>query len=203
MLVAYVPNATNNFEISYDAPLMVVSSDVLFFILDDYKLGIQERQYPLNRKDVVQLGNNHFVTGDHFISLHKGEGVFANRQNIYLKDLLPATLTNLSEENYIFAGTVGLTEGRFQIVYENDLILNADTITKNQLIVYRNGNEFVIQSTDKKINLVELYDLSGRLLNKIQSDTTTVYLDGNLLVTGAYVLKINRNGEITIKRIIK
>ncbi|QOW10581.1 hypothetical protein Q73A0000_09445 [Kaistella flava (ex Peng et al. 2021)] len=100
MLIAYVPHATNGFDLNYDAPIMGMSSNAFYSILGNDKLGIHGRQHPLNPADVVPLGSNHYVAGDYVISLHEIEGVFANGQNIYLKDRETGMHTNLSEKAY-------------------------------------------------------------------------------------------------------
>ncbi|KEY18804.1 T9SS type A sorting domain-containing protein [Kaistella antarctica] len=203
MLVGYVPTATNGFEYSYDAPLMSVGSDSFFSVLEDRKLGIQGRQYPLNTNDVVALGTNHYVAGDHVISLQKAEGIFANGQNIYLKDKKTNTVTNLSAGNYTFAAVEGLTEGRFEIIYENDIVLGTGSSNKDELMVYRDGTDFIIKSASKKISEVEVYDTSGRLMIKLNPNQTEVRIEGQALINSVYVLKIYQNGKVTTRKIIR
>ncbi len=203
LLIAYVPNATNGFEYSYDAPLIGMSSDALFSILDDYQLGIQGKQYPLNPTDVVSLGTNSYVSGDHVISLQEKEGIFANGQNIYLKDKQTNTATNLSAGAYTFSANAGLTEGRFEIIYENDIVLGTGTTNKDELIVYRDGTDFVVKAATKKISDIEVYDTSGRLMVKLKPNQTEVRIAGQALINTVYVLKINQNGKITTRKIIR
>ena len=203
LLIAYVPNATNGFEYSYDAPLIGMSSDALFSILDDYQLGIQGKQYPLNPTDVVSLGTNSYVSGDHVISLQEKEGIFANGQNIYLKDKQTNKVTNLSAGAYTFTANAGLTKGRFEIIYENDIVLGTGTTNKDELIVYRDGTDFVVKAATKKISDIEVYDTSGRLMVKLKPNQTEVRIAGQALINTVYVLKINQNGKITTRKIIR
>lgn len=203
MLIAYVDNATNEFEINYDASLLGMSSDAFFSVLNDRQLGIQGRQYPLNTKDVVVIGSNHYIAGDYVISVQKSEGIFANGQNIYLKDKQINILTNLSAESYTFAGNAGLTEGRFEIVYENDIVLGTGNSKTDELIVYRNGTDFIVKSATKKISDVVVYDTSGRLILKLNPNKTEIKIDGSAMGNGVYLLKVNRNGEVITKKIIK
>lgn len=203
LLVAYVPEASNAFEIDYDAPMMGTSSDGLFSMLGNEKLSIQGRQYPLDPKDVVSLGSNHFVAGNYVISLQEAEGIFDNGQNIYLKDNQTNIITNLSQESYTFAAAEGLTEGRFEIVYQTNGVLDTNGVKKDELLVYRTGNDFVIKSTNKKISAVEVYDTSGRLILKTKPNQTEFRIDGSAMINGVYLLKIDRSGELTTKKITK
>ena len=203
LLIAYVTGATNGFEYSYDAPLMSLGSDSFFSVLEDRKLGIQGRQYPLNTNDVVALGTNHYVAGNHVISLQKAEGIFANGRNIYLKDKKANTVTNLSAGSYTFAAVEGLTEGRFEIIYENDIVLGTASSNKDELMVYRDGTDFIVKAASKKISDIEVYDSSGRLMMKLNPNQTEVKIEGQTLINTVYVLKINQNGKVTTRKIIR
>lgn len=131
------------------------------------------------------------------------EGIFANGQNIYLKDKQTGTLTNLSENSYTFAANKGVTQGRFEIVYQPEIVLGTGSTVKESLVVYRNGGDFVVQAQTKKITGVEVYDTAGRLIYTTQPNTTKVLIAAEQLVNGVYVLKIKQNRQITTKKIVK
>lgn len=203
ILIAYPQGATNDFESNADAKQFGESSDSFYTQLDDMKLNIQGRQFPLVRTDVVSLGMKGFETGNYKIALASKEGIFANGQNIYLKDNQTNTVTNLSAENYTFAANEGLTEGRFEIIYENEIVLGTGSSKKEELIVYRDGTDFIVKSASKKISDVEVYDTSGRLILKLNPNHTEIRIDGSAMINGVYVLKVNRNGDVHTKKIAK
>jgi hypothetical protein len=76
---------------------MIEGSDAIYSILGDQKLVIEGRKYPLVSSDAVSLGASFDGAGTHTISLGDKEGIFANGQNIYLKDKITGITTNLSE----------------------------------------------------------------------------------------------------------
>ena len=152
---------------------------------------------------MVTLGTNSYVAGDYVISLQETEGIFANGQNIYLKDNQNNTVTNLSAENYTFTATAGLTEGRFEITYQTDNVLGTDSTKKDELVVYREGTDFIVKSAKNKISELEVYDTSGRLMIKLKPNETEVRIDGQSMINGVYILKINQNGKITTRKIIR
>ena len=131
------------------------------------------------------------------------DGVFANRQNIYLRDHQTNTVTNLSNGDYTFEATEGLTESRFEIIYQPDNVLGTDNIKKEELVVYREGTDFIVKSAKEKISNLEVYDTSGRLIVKLKPNQTEIRIDGRAMVNGIYVLKINQNGKITTRKIIR
>lgn len=202
-LVAYKEDATDGYDLDYDADLFGLGSDALFTVADEHRLGIQSRQGPLQTNDIVQIGTNHYAPGVYTFSLGKKEGIFDTGQNIYLKDLQEGTLTNLSEGSYTFNAAKGLTEARFQIVYEPGIVLGTGSSVKESLVVYRTGNDFAVQAPTRKITGVEVYDTGGRLIYTAKCNSTQVLIPAAELVNGVYVLKIKQDGKITTKKIIR
>jgi len=202
-LIGYIEGATNDFEKDYDAEIMGMSSNIFYSTLEDRKLQIQGKA-AFNQEDKVQLGANIFADGAYTIALENPEGIFASGQNIYLKDHLMGTFTNLSEQDYTFDATAGITEGRFEIVYQPEATLATDqSSVKDDLLVYRNGTSYVVKSAIKNITEIEVYDVSGRLWKKLNTNSKEVTLDASALNSGMYILKINRNGEISGRKIMK
>lgn len=202
-LVAYIEKATNDFEDRFDAPLLSVGSDALFTKLGNHQLGIQGRQFPLQISDVVAVGMNHYADGEYTLSVGKTEGIFANGQSVYLKDNQTGAIINLTENAYTFTAVKGLSEDRFEIIYQNELTLGTATSVKDDLIVYRDGSDFVVKSLSNKISTLELYDSAARLVYKIQPNSKETILNSEILTNGIYVLKITQDGKVITKKILK
>lgn len=202
-LIAYLPNATNGFDgQGYDAKIGTLGADAFYSKIENDKFAIQGRgSFAIT--DQVDLGTSHYEAGIHSIALGKKEGVFANGQHIYLKDKHTNTITDLSAGDYVFNAVAGNTEGRFEIVYENDLVLGTDNQVRKNLIIYRNGDEFIIKSNDDKITEVELYDSVGRLLITVKPNATEARINVSHLSNAFYVLKIDQNGKVSSKKVIK
>lgn len=201
-LIGYVAGATNGYEKDYDAEIMGMSSNVFYSLLDDRKLQIQGKA-AFDQEDKIVLGANFFKNETYTIALGEKEGVFANGQNIYLKDKETGIITNLSEGSYTFTANKGINEGRFEIIYKPETVLATDAIAKDELQVYRNGGDFVVVAKTKKIADLEVYDASGRLVYKTQPNDTKAIISSDRLNNGMYILKINQNGNITGKKILK
>ena len=203
ILIGYIAGATNDFERDYDAPLMSVASDSFYSILNENKLGIQGKTYPLNTSDVVPLGTKHFEDGNYTVSLGDKEGIFANGQNIYLKDNQTGIITNLSEGSYSFNSAVGEFSTRFEIIYRPQVVLATDGATKENLQVYRDGTDFVVKSSDKTITRLEVYDGSGRMLMKLAPKNKEARIPAAALSNGMYILLIDQHGEVTSRKVVK
>lgn len=203
LLLAYVEGATNSFESKFDAKFPVQSSDRFYSISDNTNLIVQGRQYPFVSDDSVTLGLHNYETGIYNIALSKKEGIFNNGQDIYLKDKQTGTVTNLSQASYSFTANEGVSDTRFEIIYKPETVLVTDNTIKDELQVYRDGTEFIIKSQSKKITELEVYDTAGRLILKTYPNQPETRVDGRYISNGMYILKINRNGEITTKKILK
>src|SRR5690606_32693863 len=124
-------------------------------------------------------------------------------QHIYLKDKQTGTVTDLSEGNYTFMANAGVSTGRFEIIYRPETVLATDGNNVENLVVYRDGNNFVVKATDAKIDAIEIYDAVGRLIRRLEPRSTTAVIDASTFVNGSYILKIDEGNLSTVKKILK
>ena len=200
-LIGYVVGATNDYEQDYDAEAFDNYSDLFYSILPDKKLLIQGKTDQFSVEDRVPVGANFFQNGTYAISLGNAEGIFEDTQNIYLLDKETGTITNLSEGAYTFTAVKGDTNGRFEIIYKPEVVLVTDSASKEGIVVYRDSDNFVIQSP-KLIAQVEVYDASGRLITVLKPNKKQGILDASAITNGMYVLKITTiDGEVTNRKI--
>jgi len=202
-LIGYISGATDGYEQDFDAEAMSLSSDLFYSVLDDKKLVIQGKSVNFNIEDKIPIGANIFKDGNYTIALDKAEGIFETDQNIYLKDNLLETVTNLSEQDYTFVATAGITEGRFEIIYQPETILSTAGSLKDDLLIFRDRDDFVIRSRSTKITGLEVYDGAGRLIFSSKPNQTETRIPATALGNGMYLLKVDRNGTMTAKKILK
>lgn len=202
ILIGYVPEATNDFDEDYDTPLFVESSDAVYSILGADKLAIQGRA-PFATEDKVYLGTTQFENGPYTISLNNAEGAFANGQKIYLKDNLLNTYTDLQTKSYTYNATKGVSEGRFEIVYEDGIVLSTNAVKKDKLLVYRDGDHYTVE-TSKAMRKIDVYDTSGRLIKLVQKTSTKIQIEADSWLKGIYIFKIiYEDGTIQTKKVLK
>lgn len=199
--VVYFENGNNNYAVD-DSKLESAVSEGLFTQAEDEKVVINGRSSFVNT-DLVKVGTRQFTSGLYSIRLGTKEGIFANGQNIYLKDKQTGIVTNLSEGNYTFTANAGESTGRFEIIYQPETVLATDTKVKESLIVYKDGNDFVVKAQNKKISSLEVFDSAGRLILALKPESIKAIIPAEKINNGLYVLKINQNGEITSKKIIR
>lgn len=201
LLIGYIPTATNDFEIDYDAELFIVGSDSFYSILGSKKLAIQGKR-TFSADDQVDLGNVYAQSGNYKISLKNAEGIFDGNQNIYLRDQLLHKTVNLTMTDYVFQAVKGTDLNRFQIVYKEDAVLGTGSLTKSDFSVYRDGEDYVIHSS-KILGRIELYDASGRLVKSQKTTDKSMRMDVSVFNNGVYVMKIENSGDVRTVKIIK
>ena len=203
LLIGYIPGATDGFEIDSDAEAFDNYSDLLYSVIPGKKLLIQGKSADFTNEDKVTLGANFFQSASYKIQLDNAEGIFEGGQNIYLKDKQEGIITNLSQGSYTFTAAKGDNATRFEIIYKPETVLATGGSAKDQIIVYRDGTDFVIKSP-KSISNVEVYDNSGKLMVILKPNGTTAILDSSAIPNGGYVLKIKtKDGDIVSRKIVR
>ncbi len=205
LLVGYVSDATNDFDVKYDAPIAMSSSDNFYSIVNDKKLSIQGRNSPNIISDRVPLGMSNFMAGNYKIKLENQDGLFMNnQQKIYIKDNMTGVLKELSGSNdYTFYTDAGEINGRFEIVYQEESTLGVNQVKKQNVLIFRDNDFFVIQS-NSIIKQIELYTASGVLLfNKKDIDDKEYKINTNGFTNGTYFIKLITIDGLNTFKIIK
>lgn len=200
ILVAYMPEATNDFEINYDGELFVIGSDAFYSTLGSKKLAIQGKA-DFNADDKVVLGNVYSVNGEYKISIKNKEGIFQSGQAIYLKDKLLNKVVNLTQGDYTFQAVKGTDNTRFEVIYK-EAVLGTESVAKSDFTVYRDGNAYVVTSS-KKLGRVDIYDTAGRLMRSVNTNETSIRIDASSFANGVYIIKAENSGDIKTKKIVK
>lgn len=195
--ITYQTGASDEYD-RFDSRSIGIGSDAFYSFAGAEKVIIQSKA-PFRTNDVVVLGNKHFDSGTFTITLVQKEGLFTTGQAIYLKDKLTGTETNLQNGAYTFTSAAGEFADRFEIAY-TQRVLGTDSSAKNELSVYRQGEDFVINSPSK-INTVKVYDASGRLIKSLKANGNKEIVTN--LGKGVYILHIQTATENVSKKVIK
>lgn len=161
-MIAYSSNATNEFDPAIDGHFLQEEPTRISSLINEEEYVIQGRA-PFEISDIVPLGFKSATEGNYTIAIDNVDGLFSDGQMIYLKDNLLNTEHNLSNESYSFNTDSGLFNSRFEIVYQPTLSTQNPTILNN-IIIYKENEDIVINSSSIDIKNVNVYDLSGRLL---------------------------------------
>ena len=209
ILVTADPNATDNFDLGYDAPLIENNVEDMYWYFNNHEFVIQGvSDFNLDRE--LQLGIKVQEKGTLKIGLDELMNI-PNDKDIFLKDSLLGIVHNLRKEPYITESDGGIFTDRFKIVFQDDVTVvkpeDPLIVDDGQLeIMYVNGTRTVSIDNPKLIKLNRIY------LNNLLGQQVHVYFDipikkrvelpVNRFSSGVYILKLHTEQGIVSKKII-
>ncbi len=164
ILIGYLEGATIGIDTNYDGKSYGNVGNHLYSICNNEKLVIQGRAIPFNTTDEVPLGWYCDTAGTFKLKLSNWDGIFQGNQDVFIKDNITGTTTNIKTTPYTFTSTPGTFNNRFSIVYEQNLGETTHHLNSNSIIVYKKDQLFHITSQNKVIKDILIYDVTGRLL---------------------------------------
>ncbi|SEP11977.1 delta-60 repeat domain-containing protein [Flavobacterium sp. CF108] len=165
ILIGYVPNATNSYDLNFDAETLNGNQFVDFYsISESKKLVIQGRALPFQDSDEINLGYKTVIADTFTIAIDHSDGNLLG-QAIYLEDKLMNSISNLTLKDYTFHSEIGSFTDRF-ILHFTDKNLSVDDFRniKNEILVSSKDKIINIKSKNQKLKNVLLYDITGKLL---------------------------------------
>lgn len=177
ILIGYLEGATIGIDSNYDGKSYGNVGNHLYSIIDNEKYVIQGRALPFSINDEVPLGWFCETAGTFKLKLSNFDGIFQGNQDVFIKDNITGTTTNIKTIPYTFTSTTGAFNNRFSIVYEQNLGETTHHLDSNNIIVHKKDQLFYITSQNKVIKDILIYDVTGRLLyqnNDILAKTITL-----------------------------
>ena len=202
ILVGYVTGATEGVDDGYDGLAYGGTGSSIYTPIDSNNYVIQCRSLPFNNADEVPLGFNCATAGTYSIKLSSVDGLFDGNQDIFIRDNLTGTDTNIKVAPYTFTSAAGTFDNRFKIVYTQALGVPSTTFNENSIIVYKNTDWFHVSTKGISMKDILVYDISGRLIYKLNNiNDTTAVLKGLTTTKQVLFLKITstENQSVTIK----
>ncbi len=192
MLVGYMNVATNGFDAAYDAKGVDDSALRLCSIIGNDEFIIQNKGLPFLNSDIFPLHFKTNFSGNYTIAIDHVEGLFEGSQDVFLKDNLLQTVSDLKMQPYSFSTEIGLFNNRFELVFQNILLENATFVANNDLIVSSINNVIKIKSTKEIIQKVIVFDLLGREL----------FNSKNINVNNLTILDLNKQNQVLLVKVI-
>lgn len=202
ILVGYITNASQGFDSQYDGLLYGNTGSYLYSMVNGNKLAIQGRAVPFDTTDEVPLGLYCETAGTYSIKLSNSDGLFLGSQDVFIRDNLTGTDTNIKNGPYTFSSGVGVFENRFKIVYSQALGVPSNTFDDHSVIVYKDTDWLHVSTKGIVMKDIMVYDVSGRLIYKLNdiNDTTSV-LKGLSQTQQVLFVKVisQENQAVTVK----
>jgi hypothetical protein len=205
-VIGYVPNATFEKDVMFDAFIRLDGSQSIYSLIGDQTMCIQGRPADFDVNDRVSLGVVLPAVAQYTIAIGALDGLFEGNQSIYLEDKFLNIIHDLKQAPYVFTSTaIGQIDDRFVLRYKNQLLGNDDFESiNNSIIVVSNENEITIKSMLDNISHVTIYDVLGRTLYQSKEvNNPTVSINSLMKNQQALLVKVKLiNGQIITKKII-
>lgn len=168
-LVGYIGGATMDIDYGIDGKYFNDSPLAIYSLISQERYVIQGRPVPFDASDVVPLGFSASTAGSQTIAIDHVDGLFSGNQQIWLRDNLLNITHNLSESAYTFASEAGTFDTRFEIVYSGTLGTSNPVFNASNVVLYQQNGGFAINSGKATMDKVEVYDLRGRMITKLEN----------------------------------
>ncbi|MBZ4043339.1 hypothetical protein [Flavobacterium hibisci] len=192
LLIGYVEGASNGYDNDFDGITFDGNAYIDFYsINEDNKLVIQGRALPFNNSDIVPLGYRTVISGEFKISVNNADGMLSSHP-VYLEDKLTNTITDLTQNDYVFNSSVGVFNNRFVLRYANATLSADEFEHQNNVLAWLDKKTLRINSTEKTINKVFVYDITGKL----------VYSDFDIVASEVAISTLKFKNEILLLKIV-
>ncbi|MBD8017040.1 GEVED domain-containing protein [Kaistella pullorum] len=201
MLIGFNAAATADYDAGFDGALFGTNADALYSEVNGTKLVI-DAHGTFSSDDTFALKADLSAAGNYTIGILKSEGVFANGQQIWLKDQLTGTTTLISEQPYAFSADAGTLANRFVLQFKPGGALATDSAVKSDIRIYSAGSDVHAKSSEN-ITSLHVYDMSGRMIAKAPAAQKEIVL--NVAYKGVVLVKAQlANGTVkTTKLMLK
>src|SRR5690606_20647119 len=204
ILVGYMNNATQGVDTGIDAKMVAYEGNALYSVIENNedKFVIQGRSLPFTASDVVALGFRAVNAGSFTISLANLDGLFADNQNIYLKDNFTQSLHNLKEGAYTFVSEEGIFNTRFEVVYQTTMSVENPIANNANWIVYSQENGYQIQTQGFELKSVQVFDLLGRAIYTASAEGTAHHIP-SLGADSVYIVKVTTTDNVVLSKKVR
>ena len=201
LLAGADPNASMGFDLGYDAPMIDVGADDMYFAIDSGKLSIQAVE-SFNSGTILPIGIK--VTNNGVSTIALGE--VENMQGLtpFIHDNITGIYYNLSQSDANLNLSPGEYSGRFSLVFSSSS-LGID-ITKGGMsgIVYNDDMKILQIRTQAEITNVVLFDMAGRKVSELKYNSSEGGYQAQIgtVASGTYIIKAQTNGGILTQKIL-
>ena len=208
LLVGVHNNTTTLFDLGYDAPMIDVNANDMYWQINNAKFVIQAIP-DFNFDRVIPFGLKITTVGESNIKIHQLENIPESTQ-IYLHDNETGMYHNFVDGGFSIILPVGEYNNRFSICFSNETLTTSKTITKDEkgmtVKFIHSNNTLNIKNNleDTTIKKVYLFNLLGQAVanwdieNQEQQD---IQIPIQNVTKGTYIVKIKTNKNIRSKKI--
>ncbi|PJE39982.1 MAG: hypothetical protein CUR32_10810 [Flavobacterium sp.] len=169
-LFGYRTGATDGFDQGLDGAYFNDGVVALASLIGNDRYAIQFRGLNYSPNDVIALSFKCDYEGSFTFAFDHADGFFLNsNQPIYILDTETNVYTNIKTSNYTFNCQAGIYNDRFKLVFYNpsqtSSLGNTDhQFTSNNISVYQEQGDMLVQSNYAPLKMVAVYNLNGQMI---------------------------------------
>ncbi|MEW5675082.1 PKD-like domain-containing protein [Flavobacterium enshiense] len=206
LLVGADAQASDGYDIGYDAPMIDVNNEDMYWNFPNGKLVIQALQH-FNPDQIIPLGIKTASNGISKVKIEALENIPSNMQ-IYLFDNETGLYHDLRGANFEATLPIGELNGRFSIRFNNTTLSNEDSELLNGLLVFVNPDNILTiknSRSDLIVQTVELFNILGQSVKKwdVKNEPqSNITLPVQHVRSGAYIVNLKTSEGVISKKVI-
>lgn len=205
LLTGVDENASNDFDLGYDAILIEDNKEDMYWNMDNTKLIIQAVNN-FNLEQALPFSMKIAKEGLAVVRIDDLENIDLN-QNIFVHDLELNTYHNLRDGEFSIVLSPGEYTNRFEITFSSNASLSIDEVNDSNLHVYfSNEKESIIIHNPnlKNIQTIQLYNILGQSVFEVTNTSNENYLEfkTSKISTGTYVIKLKTDDGTVSKKVL-
>ncbi|MCF4102376.1 hypothetical protein L1I30_11920, partial [Gillisia sp. M10.2A] len=184
ILVGVDPNASNGFDLGYDAPINDLNKEDMYWVIDGKEFVIQGVSN-FEKEQVLPLGAILAEEGEFVIKISELENV-PDETNLYIRDTILDTYHDLKGADFKFTGGTG-THKRFHLVFFNpkdpkgepdpteEEEEDGEELSEGDMdVIYLNNDSeiMLLNPHEYEIRKVILYNLLGQEIQRFEEVTS-------------------------------
>jgi hypothetical protein len=209
ILLGVDSNTTNQFDLGYDAPMIDLNDNDMFWELNKLPLSIQAIPN-LNNDQIIPLGIRINKEGNSTIKIDALENI-PNTLKIYLFDKETETYHDIKNSDFTINLPVGQYNKRFSLQFVNKTFSINETNLEDGILIFYNNDNKTLNITnnfiDTAVESVYLFNITGQNIAKWDIDDnkqSNIQIPIKNISTAVYIVKIKTDkGEFSKKIIIK
>lgn len=195
ILVAFMDGTTPGIDTGYDAKMIDVSANDMYWHLDNEAYVIQAQPYYSTME--LPLGITSSSEQTHKIMIDQLENFV---EPILLVDTETGLAYNLNEGTANISIPAGTFNSRFKIAFEQTTLSKPEAELNVFKIIYNQEakNIEIFNPNQEEINQIDVYNISGQLINRIElsqnsfQEKITIPFKQS---SGVYIIKINKSSQ--------
>lgn len=201
-LLGYVDGATNEKDRLYDASTKVDGASKMYSLIGAERFIIQGRSLPFNQNDVVPMGYNATAPGRLTVAIADVVGL--EDKKVYLEDKQLNIIHDLTLTPYVFDSEAGTFDGRFELLYRNELLSTPGFAeVASGVIAFASNGQLHVKSSLEKINNIAVYDVLGRLLFSQKGQGEDEFVANTNFSKQTVVVQVElENRQIVTKKVV-